>query len=331
MAPANVRPKGVLACDLRYALRIFLHAPAFTLVALLAIALGIGATTAAFSLVNAVLIRSLPYGHAQDLVYIWTPNPKLEGTPRELSPSNADFCDWRRLSHSFSELTTFDPKAFTLQGSGTVKRVAGARVTSNFFHTLQVTPALGRAFGADDEQPGHERVVVIGDALWRSEFGGDRGVVGKTLRLNRETYRVIGVMPKSFVYPHQGDFPHEMEGFKSTEFWIPLVLTPKDMSDRMDGGDGVAVGRLRPDVTVQQAQSEMSAIESKLGALTRIPRLAIKPEEILWLNLDHRAGFLLAQIDGVVDYDALFALSGLPRLDTARILANLIADGVVTS
>src|SRR5260370_8767752 len=243
------------------------HAPAFTLDAQIAIALGIGATTAAFSLVNAVLIRSLPYGHAQDLVYIWTPNPKLEGTPRELSPSNADFFDWRRLSHSFSELTTFDPKAFTLQGSGTVKRVAGVRATSNFFHTLQVTPALGRIFGTDDEEPGHERVVVIGDELWRSEFGGDPGVVGRTLRLNREAYRVIGVMPKSFIYPQAGDFPDSLEGFKNTEFWIPLVLTPKDMSDRMDGGDGVVVGRLRPGLTVQQAQGEMSAIESRLDAL----------------------------------------------------------------
>src|SRR5260370_35047613 len=131
MAPATVRPKGVLASDLRYALRIFLHAPAFSLVAMLAIALGIGATTAAFSLVNAVLIRSLPYGNAQDLVYVWTPNPKFEGTPRELSPSNAAFYDGRRLSHSFSELTTFDPKAFTLQGSATVLRSAGARTAAN--------------------------------------------------------------------------------------------------------------------------------------------------------------------------------------------------------
>src|SRR5260370_3290294 len=143
MAPATVRPKGVLASDLRYALRIFLHAPAFSLVAMLAIALGIGATTAAFSLVNAVLIRSLPYGNAQDLVYVWTPNPKFEGTPRELSPSNPDFFDWRRISHSFSELTTFDPTAFTLQESGTVSRVAGVRATSNFFHPLQLSPALG--------------------------------------------------------------------------------------------------------------------------------------------------------------------------------------------
>jgi predicted permease len=246
--------------------RVFLRAPAFTLVALLAIALGIGSTTAVFSLVNPVLIRSQPYGNAQDLVYIWTPNPKLEGTPREFAPSNADFFDWRRLSHSFSSLATFDPKVFTLQGSGTNTRVAGARVTGNFFDTLKVTPALGRAFGAEDDQPGHERVAIIGDGLWRSEFGGDPGALGKTLRLNRDEYKVVGVMPKSFLYPHEGDFPYSFEGFKSTQVWIPLILTPKQVTDRM-ADDGVVVGRLRAGITVSQAQAEMSAIESKLDVL----------------------------------------------------------------
>lgn len=253
--------------DLRYGARTLAKAPAFTAVALLAMAFGIGATTAVFSLVNAVLIRSLPYGDAQRLVYVWTPNPRFEGTPREMSPLTADYYDWLRMSRSFSDLALFHQEMFNVPGAETVVRMGGARVTGNFFQTLRVLPAMGRTIGAEDDQPGREHVAVISDRLWHSRFGADPSVLGKMQPLNREFYQIVGVMPAPFVYPHDGDFPYGINGLKAADVWIPLALTEKRKSARPGPDEGVAVGRLRPGVTSQQAQSEMSAIEARLDPL----------------------------------------------------------------
>jgi len=256
----------ILFADLRYGFRTLIAAPAFTVVALLAIALGIGATTAVFSLVNAVLLRSLPYADAQNLVYIWTPNPKLEGTPLEMSPANADYADLRRQSRSYTQLAQFDPITVTYSAAGATTRLNAARVTGNFFKTLGVAPRIGRAISSEDDQPGHGHVAVIGDTLWRSAFNGDARAIGKTIHFGRTEYTVIGVMPPSFVYPHEGDFRYTFYGSKRTEVWIPYALTPAQIADRL-GDDGVVVGRLRPGVTLKQAQAEASAIEARSDQL----------------------------------------------------------------
>jgi len=254
--------------DLRYGARTLAKAPAFTAVALLAMAFGIGATTAVFSLVNAVLIRSLPYGDAERLVYVWTPNPRFEGTPREMTPFTADYYDWLRMSRSFSELALFHQEMLNVPGAQAAVRLGGARVTGNFFQTLRVSSAMGRTIDAEDDQPGHEHVAVISDRLWHSRFGGDPGVLGKMLSLNRESYQVVGVMPAAFVYPHDGDFPYGISGLRATDVWIPLAETEKQKLDRAQNPeDGVAIGRLRPGVTLREAQSEMSAIEARLDPL----------------------------------------------------------------
>ena len=261
----------ILAGDLRHSLRVFAKAPGFVCAALLALALGVSASTTIFSLINAVLIRALPYGDAERLAYMWTPVPRYEALPRELSPSFADVLAWQALSHSFTDITALKQSMLTLRDGGEPIRVSGALVLANFFRTLQAVPELGRAIDAGDERPGQDvpgraQVAVIGDALWQSRFNGNPDVLGKTVQLGNRGYRIVGVMPAGFGYPHENDFPFARATLKGTEIWIPAALTPQQQSDREHSADA-AIGRLRPGVTLQQAQAEMSAIESHLDPL----------------------------------------------------------------
>jgi putative ABC transport system permease protein len=257
----------ILAADLRHGARMFARSPGLAATALLAIALGIGATTAVFSLVNAVLIRSLPYGDAARLVYIWTPNLRLESAPRQIPPSAGDFFVWRRTSRSFSGLTMFEQVAFNLTSTEAATRIGGARVLGNFFGVIEVRPEIGRVIDANDDRPGHEKVAVISDALWHSQFGGDPGVLGRTVRLNRDRYRVIGVMPPDFLYPRHSDFPYASPDVTRTDVWVPFGLTAKQKANLLDNRNGNALGRLRPGVTIKQAQAEMTTIEARLNRL----------------------------------------------------------------
>ena len=262
----------VLSADLRYGGRLLAKSPAFTGVALLAMALGIGASTAVFSLVNAVLIRSLPFGDAARLVYIWTPNEMYQHSPipipLELTPANADFYDWQKSSRSFSSLTMFFQETFNVAGTGAPARVGAAKVAGNFFATLESKPEMGRTIDGEDDQPGHGRVAVIADGLWRSQFGADPEVLGRSLRLDRDIYKIVGVMPKEFVYPRQTDFPEGNANANGTEVWIPLALTAGEKDDRADARrNGIVIGRLRPGFGIKQAQAEMSAIAARLDRL----------------------------------------------------------------
>jgi putative ABC transport system permease protein len=256
----------ILAGDVRHSLRLFAKAPGFVCAALLALALGVSASTTIFSLINAVLIRSLPYGDAERLVYMWTPVPRYEQLPRELSPSFADVLAWQAMSHSFTGITALLQRTLTLSGGGEPIRVSGALVLGNFFPTLQAVPELGRVIDDGDERPGQDQVAVIGDALWQSRFNGDPGVFGRSVQIGNRGYRIVGVMPAGFGYPHENDFPFARATLKRTEIWIPAALTPQQQSDRLHSADA-AIGRLRPGVTLQQAQAEMSAIEAHLDPL----------------------------------------------------------------
>jgi putative ABC transport system permease protein len=252
---------------MRYALRVLAKTPGFTVVALLTLAVGIGADTAIFSLLNAVLIRSLPYGDARALVYLWTPSHSLPRVPIEaMGPSNGDFFDIQRQLHSFSAFTLFDQQSFNLSAGGTAQRVGGALVQSNFFSTLDINPQFGRAIQAQDTEPGHEDVAIISRALWQSAFGGSNQVLGKTVTLDGQDYQVIGVMPATFGYPNSTELPYSEPGITKTDVWLPLVLTPQQKADR-DNRSGDAIGRLRPGVTITQAQAELDTIVPRIDAL----------------------------------------------------------------
>ncbi|MGB6789008.1 MAG: ABC transporter permease, partial [Candidatus Acidiferrales bacterium] len=256
-----------LAQDLRYGLRMLRKSPGFTTIAILTLALGIGANTAIFSLLNAVLLRSLPYADPGRLVYVWTPSHDLPQAPIEaIGPSNGNFFDIQRQAHSFAAITLFDQQSFNLSTDNSAQRVTGAVVQPNFFSTFGVSPLFGRDFQIADTQPGGGSVAVISHALWQSAFGGSAQVLGKTVTLDGESYRVIGVMPASFVYPSPNELPYPDPGTGRTDVWLPMVLTPQQKTDR-DNSASDAIARLRPGVTIAQAQAEMSTIIQRLNPL----------------------------------------------------------------
>lgn len=257
-----------LAYDLRHSLRTLRRAPGFTLTAVLTLGLGIGACTAVFSLVNAVLLRSLPYGDPERLVYLFTPSPTLKGVPDEvICPSYGDFYDILRESHSYANASNFVQAIFTVEsrgaGQGGVQRIGSARVDENFFSTLQSAPELGRALNLEDTQPGHEHVAVISHTLWSSAFGSDGRVLTRSIDLDGTNYHIVGVMPPGFEYPFKSDLPYGNSEIRSTKIWVPLVLTAKVKAQRSPG-DNVTIARLRQGVTIRQAQSELSTIMARL-------------------------------------------------------------------
>jgi putative ABC transport system permease protein len=232
----------------------------------LTLALGIGACTAIFSLVNAVFIRSLPYGDPGRLVYLYTPNPKFKLPLEVFGPAYADFYDVKKESHSFQDMTAFGQSVFSLASQGAVQRASAARVDGDFFQTLQAAPELGRAIGSADDRPGRESVAVISHALWQSMFGSAADILHRSLLLDGKSYQIIGVMPQGFEYPHFSDLPYGSAQYKTTQVWVPLALTPHQRADR-DNASGNAVARLKPGVSIAQAQAEMAAIMVRLDKL----------------------------------------------------------------
>jgi hypothetical protein len=203
--------------DLRYSLRTLSNSPGFTMTAVLTLALGIGACTAVFSLVNAVLIRSLPYGDPGRLVYLYTPNPRFKLPVEVFSPSYADFYDLKKESRSFQDMTAFGQSVFNLASQGTAQRASAARVDGDFFETFQATAEVGRAIGPADDQPGREKVAVISHALRQSMFGSAADILHRSLLLDGESYQIVGVMPQGFEYPHYSDVPYGDSQYKTTQ------------------------------------------------------------------------------------------------------------------
>ncbi|MBS1803827.1 MAG: ABC transporter permease [Acidobacteria bacterium] len=249
--------------DLRYGMRTLMRAPGFALTAIATVGLGIGACTAIFSLVNAVLIRSLPYGDAERLVYLFTPNPNLKIPAEVICPAYGDYFDIRRESKSYESMSNFEQAMFSLNERGTNQRIGSARVDEDFFHTLEAQPDLGRAINSDDVQAGREKVAVISHALWMSMFGGRPDVLQKSLVLNKNSYRIVGVMPAEFEYPLGSDMPYGNSEIKSTQIWVPLVLTPQQRAAR-EPNNNETIARLRPGVTVRGAEAEMTGIMARL-------------------------------------------------------------------
>ncbi len=252
--------------DLRYGLRTLSKSPGFTITAVLTLALGIGACTAIFSLVNAVLIRSLPYGDPSRLVYLYTPNPQFNLPVEVFGPSYADLYDLKKESRSFQDMTAFGESVFSLALGGAAERVSAARVDGDFFRTFQSAPELGRAITPDDNQRGHEKVAVISHALWQPMFASAADILHRSLLLDGKSYQIVGVMPQGFEYPHFSDIPYGEAQYRTTQVWIPLALTAHELADR-DNTSGNAVARLRPGVSIAQAQAEMAAIMVRLDKL----------------------------------------------------------------
>src|SRR4030095_2314922 len=242
-----------LGQDVRYALRMLAKNPAFTAVAVVALALGIGANTAIFSVVNAVLLRPLPFKHPEQLVMLWE-NAAHLGFPKD-TPSPANFLDWQKQAQSFTGMAAMAERSFNLTGVGEPERLEGRRVSANLFDLLGVPALLGRTFVADDDRPG-THVVLLSHSLWQRRFGSDPGVIGRALTLNDESYTVIGVMPRFVQLPGYST--------RSDQVWVPIAFPQEEASQRGNHFLEV-IARLKPGITLKQAQAEMDTIAARLA------------------------------------------------------------------
>ncbi|MFL6520475.1 MAG: ABC transporter permease [Chthoniobacterales bacterium] len=230
--------------DVRYALRMLAKSPAFTFIAVLTLALAIGANTAIFSVVNAVLLRPLPYPHSEQLVQVFGTQPTLPEAPT--SPAN--FLEWRTENQVFTPIATYVGQGFNLTGTDTPERVVGARVSSDMFQLLGVQPALGRDFTAEEDRDGGNRVVILSYEFWQRRFAGDPNAIRQTIKLSDQTYTIIGVMPRGFAFPNP-----------RAQIWTPIAFNAAERATR-DTNFIDVVARMKPGVSLEQAQANMTAI-----------------------------------------------------------------------
>ena len=240
---------GTLWQDLRYGFRMLLKNPGFTLVTILALALGIGANTAIFSVVNAVLLRPLPFPTAERLVFISEWSQQVQN----MSVSYPNFVDWRDQNRVFEQLAAFRGAGLILTGMGEPERLEGREVSSTFFSVLGTNPAMGRSFTAAEDQPGGNRTAIISYALWQRRFGARPEIVGQSLMLNNLSHTVIGVLPQNF------------EWQAPVDVYVPIGLQADKMQERGNHPGIYVIGLLKPGVTVEAARSEMEAIAERLA------------------------------------------------------------------
>src|SRR5215813_552704 len=238
--------------DLLIGLRMLRKDSPSTAIAVLTLALGIGANITIFSVVNSVLLRALPYPNSDRLVFLWTASPAQNISERPTAYATTS--DWHKQNTSFEDLAIFDPTSVTLTGANEPEQVMSVRASANFFPVLGVTPLLGRSFTTEEVQQ-KSRVVVISHGLWKRLYGGSQDVLGRTLEIDGARSQVIGVMPDSFQFPEP-----------NAALWEPHTLGSDwdRQQTQRGGGSWRVIGRLKPQLTLPQAQSEMSMIALRL-------------------------------------------------------------------
>jgi predicted permease len=262
-----------LGQDARFAVRGLRRARGFAAAALLTLALGIGAATAMLSVVDSILLSPLPYPNHDRVVLVWTTARLPEIQSDALPFSAGNFLALRDRARSFDDLAAFRSSRLTITDGAEPEQLPGARVSAGLFEVLGVRPLLGRTFDATDDEPGAARATILSYGLWQRRFGGDPGVVGRSVQLNGTPYTVVGIMPRGFDFPRGAELPGGLQFPSRTEIWTPLAFTPRDLQQR--GTLNIAVaGSLRPGVSAAQAREEVDRIMHAMA-----PEFGGKPEE----------------------------------------------------
>ncbi len=245
--------------DIHYGIRNLLKHPGFTAIAVITLALGIGANTAMFSVINAVLLRPLPYHEPDRLVTIWEESP--ERSLYQMPVSFANLRDWVDQNHTFDQISAYTFTNLNLTGAGEPARLGGVRVSANLFTLVGARPLLGRQFLPEEDKEGGNRVVILGHALWQSRFGSDPGIVGKPLTLDNESYTVVGVMSSNFQFPVGFGYMGKVLN-DPIDIYVPIAATGEEA--QRGSYSFFAIGRLKPGVLFEQARAEMTTIEKRL-------------------------------------------------------------------
>lgn len=237
--------------EIRYAVRSLIKRPGFSAIAVITLALAIGATTAIFSVVNAVLLRPLPFADPDRLVMIWE-DASFAGFPRN-TPAPANYADWKAQNQVFEEMGAQDMRSFNLTGDGEPEKVEASGVTANFFSLLGSKPLLGRTFLPEEDQPQANKVAIINYNLWQQRYGGERSIIGRALLFNGEKYTVVGVMPAGFQFLDS-----------KVGLWVPIAFTPEQLARRGSHYLKV-VARMKPDVTLAEANANIQTIQQRIA------------------------------------------------------------------
>ncbi len=244
--------------DLRYGARMLRQDPGFAAIAILTLALGIGASTAVFSLFNIILLEPLPYGQAEKIVMpIRLVPPSLNLGYEEINWGLPESQSLIHQSRAFQSVGVLKNDSFNLTGVGEPALLDGIRVSAGFFPTMGVAPALGRTFTAEEDQPGQEHETILSYRLWLDRFGGSRDILGRSVQLNSSAYTVVGVMPRGFVFPRAEDMPAAFNFPRESQLWVPLAL-PAAKAHRDDPDELSVIARLKPGISLAQAQAEMN-------------------------------------------------------------------------
>ena len=300
---------STLLQDIRYGARMLLKNPGVTLIVILALALGIGANTAIFSVVNAVLLRPLPYPESDRLIFLNEMSPVLD----EMSISYPNFTDWRAQNQTFEKMGVYNRASYNLTGTGEAERIVTAQVSADLFSVLRVNAAYGRVFTNDEDKPGGTPVVVLSYPLWQRRFGGQTSVLNQNITLNSKSYTVIGIMPASFAFPRRA------------EMWVPVGQLSDQVSWKERGNHPglYGVARLKPGATFQQADADMNNIAANLEKQypdsNASNRVRLRPLLEIFVVDVRRA---LWVIFGAVGFVLLIACANIANLLLARATAR---------